>query len=419
MKAQTTVKKAAKTAKAKNSAATGSVKAKAAAAPKGAVKIAGVLSETSQKVLSKISQGTSTKVFSKTSATTIAKAKKTLSKRKATRGEQLKKDLQKSLKVAQAKIEASFRNTIPKAKDKIASLRELLGPVEISKSKIDSMIDMKSMKKQITNAKKNLNKAQKKMGMDQKPSRKVLSIIGLTLLMVGGLLMGKQAMASNIGSQGSSNSGSLNTLGNQSETMQKARPSIPANTYRVVQKRVIERDFRSELGLAVGTVAGGGDSYYQTSNIGVQYDFHLSSRFSIGARYQLNFNKLTPEGKRVYDRAEAMAQANNTNYVVPDLDQPLSTALATVSFYPLYGKVSWFESTVSYFDFYLMAGAGTTSLKNGSSPIGTAGLGMGMWWNQYLTSRLEARYQTYEDQIFTGKRRVEGAVATFTMGLLL
>jgi len=42
-----------------------------------------------------------------------------------------------------------------------------------------------------------------------------------------------------------------------------------------------------------------------------------------------------------------------------------------------------------------------------------------MWWNQYLTSRLEARYQTYEDQIFTGKRKIEGAVATFTMGFLL
>lgn len=310
------------------------------------------------------------------SSTAVKKAKSARKKR-ATRAEALKSELQASLKSAQAKIQSSVADAMP-------ALREL-----------------------IAGAKKSLKAAQKKMG-----TRKTMSIIGLAVLLIGGLLAGRSAMAQ-------SNANSLNTLGNQSQIMQKARPSIPANTYRVVQKRVIERDFRSELGISVGTVAGGGDSYYETSNLGLQYDFHLNTRFSLGLRYHMNFNRLTPEGKRVYDRAEQMAQAGNNGYVVPDLDQPLSTALATVSFYPVYGKVSWFESTVSYFDFYVMAGGGTTQLKNGSSPVATAGLGMGMWWNQYLTSRFEARYQTYEDQIFTGKRRIEGAVATFTMGLLL
>lgn len=340
-------------------------------------------------------------------ATSAVKKTRTLRKKKATRAQALKSDLQASLKSAQAKIQSSFSNTLPTAKEKIQSLRELVGEIEISKSKLESMMDLQALKKQITSAKKSLKSAQKKM-----TSRKALSIIGLSMLLIGGLLAGRSAMA-----QGNSNS--LNTLGDQSQIMQKARPSIPANTYRVVQKRVIERDFRSELGISVGTVASGGDSYYETSNLGLQYDFHLNTRFSVGLRYQMNFNKLTPEGKRVYDRAEQMAAANNNNYVVPDLDQPLSTALATVSFYPVYGKVSWFESTVSYFDFYVMAGGGQTQLKNGTSPLLTGGLGMGMWWNQHLTSRFEARYQTYEDQIFTGKRRIEGAVATFTMGLLL
>lgn len=243
-------------------------------------------------------------------------------------------------------------------------------------------------------------------------TRSILGLIGATLLLTGGLLMGQKALAQNT-------TNSLNSLGNQSDIMQKARPSIPANTYRVVQKRVVERDYRSELGLTMGTVAGGGDSYYTTKSLGLQYDFHLSSRFSIGLRHQVHFNELSPEGKRVYDRAEAMANANNMNYVVPDLDQPLSTSLATISFYPLYGKVSWFESTVSYFDFYVMAGGGQMQLKNGTSPVGTGGVGMGLWWNQYLTSRIELRYQTYQDRIFTGQRQVEGAVASFTMGLLL
>lgn len=357
-----------------------------------------------QKIEAKVSTK-ATKVAA--GVTSVAKKTKAVRKKQVTRAEALKSDLQATLQNAQKKIQTSFSNTLPVAKEKIQFLRELAREIEISKSKLESMMDMKALKKQIASAKKSLKSAQKKM-----TSRKALSIIGLSMLLMGGMLVGRSAMAQ-------SNSNSLNTLGDQSQVMQKARPSIPANTYRVVQKRVIERDFRSELGISVGTVASGGDSYYETSNLGLQYDFHLNTRFSLGLRYQMNFNKLTPEGKRVYDRAEQMAAANNNNYVVPDLDQPLSTALATISFYPVYGKVSWFESTVSYFDFYVMAGGGQTQLKNGSSPLLTGGLGMGMWWNQYLTSRFEARYQTYEDQIFTGKRRIEGAVATFTMGLLL
>lgn len=328
------------------------------------------------------------------------------------RTESLKKDLRASLKTAQAKISSTFSETVPMATAKIQSIRQLLGQIDISKSKIESMLDLTALKKQVNGAKKSLKKTQKRMGLDQKGSRRILSIIGICLLMTGALLIGRKAFAAD-------NSGSLNTLGDQSKMMQKARPSIPANTYRVVQKRVIDRDYRSELGVSLGTVANGGDSYYETKNLGVQYDFHLNSRFSVGLRYQMNFNNLTPEGRRVYDRAEAMANAGNTNYVVPDLDQPLSTALATASFYPVYGKVSWFESTVSYFDFYLMAGGGQMQLKSGPSAVVTAGLGMGMWWTQYLTSRFEARYQTYEDQLASGKRKIEGAVATFTMGILL
>jgi len=66
-----------------------------------------------------------------------------------------------------------------------------------------------------------------------------------------------------------------------------------------------------------------------------------------------------------------------------------------------------------------MGGGGQMFLKNGTSPVLTGGVGMGMWWNQYLTSRIEARYQTYEDEIFTGKRKIDGTVLTFTMGILL
>lgn len=218
--------------------------------------------------------------------------------------------------------------------------------------------------------------------------------------------------------EGKKNSSSLDSLGSGQALMERANPTVPANTYRVVQKRVIDRDLRSEIALSVGAITGG-DSYYNTKNAGLRYEFHLSSRWSLGVRYDTNFNELTQEGRRVFDRAQEMKNNGRTDFNYPDLDYPLNTALATISYYPLYGKMSWFDSTVSYFDFYFIAGGGRSQLSSGPTAVLTAGGGVGMWWNQHLTTRIELRYQGYEDKIYTGPRKIDSAVGSIAMGFLL
>lgn len=238
-------------------------------------------------------------------------------------------------------------------------------------------------------------------------ARSLKMIVSLSLL-----LLGSQAALAQ------KNSKSLNTLGSEELLLEKAKPSIPANTYRVIQKRVIDRENRFEFAGLLGGVSGG-DSYYNTRSAGVQGEFHFSHRWSLGARYQWNANGLTPEGKRMYEGA-LTAPGNGA----PEITWPTSSAIATISFYPLYGKMSWFESTVSYFDFYMLVGGGVTQTSNpwlgqSQSPIYTAGLGMGMWWTQYLTSRIEIRFQSYNDQLTTGSRRIENANLSFAFGFLL
>ncbi len=215
-----------------------------------------------------------------------------------------------------------------------------------------------------------------------------------------------------------STSSSLNSLGTNENILYKAQPSVPANTYRVVQRRVIDREWRNEFALS-GSFVNGGDSYYQTQNVGLHYDLHFNHRWSIGARYLNSYNNLTPEGRRVFETSESQIGSGNSNYYAPDVDYPLSTTMAQISFYPVYGKVSWFESTVSYFDFYLLLGGGQVKLDSGTSGMFTAGGGMGMWWTQHLTSRLELRYQSYNDQIYTGPRKIENLVGSFAFGVML
>ena len=194
-------------------------------------------------------------------------------------------------------------------------------------------------------------------------------------------------------------SGSLNNLGNQENLLDKAHPTVPVNTYRVVQKRIIDRDLRAEFNLNAGLNTSGGDSYYRTKSLGAQLEFHITPMWSIGVRQNYFFNELTAEGKIAFDRSEEAIKANMGDKAdVPVIDYPLEQTIGAISFYPLYGKMSWFDSTVSYFDFYMMLGGGQMKLRYGTTPVTTGGVGLGMWWTQHLSSRIELRYQKYQDQ---------------------
>jgi outer membrane immunogenic protein len=209
----------------------------------------------------------------------------------------------------------------------------------------------------------------------------------------------------------------MNSLGTNQDIIDKAKALQPNNSMRIVQKRAVDRDLRLELGLNYGYVAGG-DSYIQTQNLGASLDFHITPRWSLGVRYTDNRNEFTNEGKRVYDIAQAN-QAAGQPYNYPGVDFPLETYLAVVNFYPIYGKVSWFESAVSQFDLYLLAGGGQMKLNSGNSPVYTGGVGIGMWWNSWFSSRIEARYQRHTDRVATGERDINSMVFQVGLGFML
>ncbi len=206
----------------------------------------------------------------------------------------------------------------------------------------------------------------------------------------------------------------FNSLGSNEAIMEKARALQPNNSMKIVQKRAVDRDLRLELGLNYGYVAGG-DTYVQTQNLGAQMDFHINPRWSIGARYIDNRNELNSEAERMYE----FAKNNPGLAVAPSVDYPLQTYLGIINFYPIYGKVSWFESAVSQFDVYLLAGGGQIKLDSGTSPIYTGGVGVGMWWTNRFSSRIEARYQQYRDRIVTGERSIDSMVFQVGIGFML
>jgi hypothetical protein len=44
---------------------------------------------------------------------------------------------------------------------------------------------------------------------------------------------------------------------------------------------------------------------------------------------------------------------------------------------------------------------------------------MGLWWNSWLSTRLEVRYQAYKDHVYTGDRNINGVVGQIGIGFML
>lgn len=213
----------------------------------------------------------------------------------------------------------------------------------------------------------------------------------------------------------------MDSLGANQELLMKARAMDPGNRVRVVQSRLVDRNLRLELGVNYGMVAGG-DSYLNTNNLGAQLEFHINPRWSVGARYYNSANTFTSEGKRMYDHASAQS-ANGDDYSIADVSYAKNTYLGTLSFYPIYGKMNLFDWAITQFDMYLMAGAGQVQLANRSSTWNTstwtAGTGFGVWLTNWMTSRLEVRYQNYQDKISSGPRNLDLMIVTASIGFLL
>ena len=218
----------------------------------------------------------------------------------------------------------------------------------------------------------------------------------------------------------------IDNLGGNKDILKRAKALDPDNKIRVVQNRTVDRNWRLELGVNYGLIAGG-DPYLSTQNIGGNLDLHINPLWSIGARYCDFYNELTSEGKRVYNDAQNRNNFGNP-YVKPAVDYPMNSMLGVVSFYPVYGKLNMFDLGVAQFDIYVLGGYGQAQFRSedgdgawqsGSSPSWTAGGGVGLWLSQHFSSRLEVRYQAYQDKIYSGARDVDFIISTFSIGFIL
>ncbi|NQZ01637.1 MAG: outer membrane beta-barrel domain-containing protein [Bdellovibrionales bacterium] len=233
-----------------------------------------------------------------------------------------------------------------------------------------------------------------------------------TLLLIAFLCSGTSALAESLLDD-------AGTLGGNKELINKARAIDPNNRVRIVQNRLVDRRWRLELGVNYGAFAGG-DPYLETDQLGGSVDLHVNPMLSVGFRYYNHSNTLSTEGQRRFDEAQAARELGIEGGSRPDIDQPLSSYMGVINLYPTYGKLNLFDYSVAQFDVYLLGGVGQMQLESGTAPTYTAGGGLGLWLSNHFTTRIEARYQTYEDRAFDGSTRgLDITIFSASLGVML
>ena len=203
------------------------------------------------------------------------------------------------------------------------------------------------------------------------------------------------------------------SFGENKDLMEKAYLLNPELKIKVVQNRFVPRILRSELSFEYARILNG-DTYIQTQDAALNYQFHLNPRWSLGLRYAYSMNHLTSEGRWLVRSHSTESGAS----FVPDIDYPKSSYLAVFNWYPIYGKISLYDLGVVHFDFYGLVGGGQVQLYSGESPMYTLGAGLGLWFSQHLSSRIEYRYQTYQSERKTGSKQMYLGSLALALGYL-
>lgn len=227
------------------------------------------------------------------------------------------------------------------------------------------------------------------------------------------------AMAANAAASEQKIEQEFDGLGGNGILLEKARALNPEVHTTVVQNRIVDRTNRFELSGEYANTFGG-DTYVRTGTFGLNGQFHFTNRWSLGAKFGTSYNKLTSEGNDLVERAIADHNKNPQTSMspVPDIDYPTGIAMGYVNYYPLYGKISWLGQGISHFDVYGQLGYGNISLKSGSSSAMSAGMGIGVWGNDHITTRLEMVYTDYTAKYYSGPMKLGITSASVQVGWL-
>jgi outer membrane beta-barrel protein len=177
--------------------------------------------------------------------------------------------------------------------------------------------------------------------------------------------------------------------------------------YRGVQERLFQKARRHELSVLGGAYAA--DLMSSSYTVGGAYTFHFSEDLGLEALV-----------------AYTESKAEVVKIIEDNLGTDLVRERVPVWLYQghliwtlAYGKLRWFGSRISRFDFGLALGGGITDNQSARSLTFSGGLGLKFFPNEWLAVRVDLRDQVLTQELLGDARIVNNLMATLGLSVFI
>ena len=177
-------------------------------------------------------------------------------------------------------------------------------------------------------------------------------------------------------------------LGKNKKVLESAGFSFSNSGLRVVQKRLFEKRFLSELNTGWSPVLTG-FNYTNTYSMDLSYRWFINNYFAVNLRYSYYENPIRPEGE---DEINLRGRTPlGLKYY------PKQSYLGGLDWQAFYGKAVLYNLLI-HFDLYLSVLAGQIELSNQDKkiPIYSAEMGMAQYWHKHFNTRISAQAFYYK-----------------------
>jgi outer membrane beta-barrel protein len=178
-------------------------------------------------------------------------------------------------------------------------------------------------------------------------------------------------------------------------------------TYRGVQKRLFQKAGRHEISLMGGLYAA--DLFSSSWVASGAYSFHITE--SLGLEASVGYTRTRSEIVDIIEQDRGVELFNN--------DAATWLYQGHVLWSLAYGKLRWFGSGISRFDFYVSLGGGITDNQTASGLTASIGPGIKFYVGEWFAIRMDLRNHILQQELLGESTIVQNLMATMGASMFL
>lgn len=177
--------------------------------------------------------------------------------------------------------------------------------------------------------------------------------------------------------------------------------------YRGVQDRLFQKARRHELSFMGGLYSA--DLLSSWALLQGAYTFHVTEELGLEASYA--YTRVESDIVRIIE--------NDRDVTLLRVDSPVNIYQAHLLWSIAYGKMRWFGSRISRFDFHLAVGGGVTDNQTARGLTFSAGFGLKFYVGSWFAFRIDVRDQLLQQELLGESTIVNNIAATLGLSIFM